>query len=222
MAGKMVDFQSNGQRAQGYLAMPASGSGPGVVVIQEWWGLVPHIKDVADRFASAGFVALAPDLYHGKAAREPNEAQKLMMELDIQRAGKDMAGAVAYLRSQQSVTPRKVGCVGFCLGGGLTLYLASMGVIDAAAPFYGVLKNQPDWRGVKCPIEGHYAEHDGATEGLPKVKEALQAAGKQATFHIYPGTQHAFFNNERPQVYNAEAAKLAWDRTLAFFRKNLK
>lgn len=222
MAGKMVEFQSNGQRAQGYLSVPDAGLGPGVVVIQEWWGLVPHIKDVADRLARAGFAALAPDLYHGKAATEPNEAQKLMMELDIPRAGKDMAGAVAYLRSHQAVKPRRVGCVGFCMGGGLTLYLASMGLIDAAVPFYGVLRNQPDWRGVRCPIEGHYAEHDGATDGLPGLKDALKAAGKEATFHIYKGTQHAFFNNERPQVYNAEAARLSWDRTLAFFRKNLR
>ncbi|MBI4220663.1 MAG: dienelactone hydrolase family protein [Chloroflexi bacterium] len=218
----MVEFESNGARANGYLSIPDSGTGAGVVVIQEWWGLVPHIRNVADRFAREGFVALAPDLYHGKAATEPNEAQKLMMELDIARAGKDMAGAVKYLRSQNSVSPKKVGCVGFCMGGGLTLYLASLGVIDAAVPFYGVLRNQPDWRGVQCPIEGHYAEHDGATDALPKVQDALKQAGKQASFHIYKGTQHAFFNDERPQVYNREAARLSWDRTLAFFRKNLR
>ena len=223
MPGTMVQFTSNGGKTPGYLSLPASGKGPGVVVIQEWWGLVPHIKNVADRFAAAGYVALAPDLYHGKAAAEPDEARKLMMELQIEQAAKDMAGAVAYLRTHSAVTPKKVGCVGFCMGGGMTLYLASMGLIDAAAPFYGVLtKASPDWRGVKCPILGHYAEHDGATDSLPALKEALKKAGKQAEFHIYPGTQHAFFNDERTQVYNAAAAKLSWERTLAFLGKDLK
>ncbi len=223
MAGTIVEFKSNGGKSSGYLAVPPSGKGAGVIVIQEWWGLVPHIKKVADRFAAAGYVALAPDLYHGRAATEPDEARKLMMELQIGQAGKDMSGAVAYLRSHSAVTPKKVGCIGFCMGGGMTLYLASMGVIDAAAPFYGVLsKASPHWRGVKCPIQGHYAEHDGATDGLPLLKVALKKAGKQAEFFIYPGTQHAFFNDERPQVYNAPAAKLSWERTLTFFAMNLK
>ncbi len=223
MTGKMVEFASNGKKATGYLALPKSGKGAAVVVLQEWWGLVPHIKAVADRVAAAGYVALAPDLYHGKAVTEPDEARKLLMELKIEQAGKDMMGAVAYLRSHPAVTPKKVGCVGFCMGGGMSLYLAAMGAVDASAPFYGVLaKGSPDWKGVKCPIEGHFAEHDGATDALPAVKAALKAAGKQAEFHIYPGTQHAFFNDERPDVYNAAAAKLSWERTLAFFGKHLK
>ena len=223
MPGTLVQFASNGGKASGYLSLPKSGKGPGVLVIQEWWGLVQHIKSVADRFAAAGYVALAPDLYHGKAASEPDEARKLMMELQIGQAGTDMAGAVAYLRFHPAVTPKKVGCVGYCMGGGMTLYLASMGVIDAAVPYYGVLtKASPDWNGVKCPVLGHYAEHDGATDALPPLKAALQKAGKQAEFHIYPGTQHAFFNDERPQVYDAAAAKLSWERTLAFLGKYLK
>jgi carboxymethylenebutenolidase len=223
MPGTIVQFASNGGKASGYLSLPPTGKGPGVIVIQEWWGLVPHIKDVADRFAKAGYVALAPDLYHGRATIEPDEARKLMMELQIAQAGKDMSGAVSYLRGHAAVTPKKIGCVGFCMGGGMTLYLASLGVIDAAVPFYGVLtKASPDWRNVKCPIEGHYAEHDGATDGLPALKEALKKADMQAEFHIYKGTQHAFFNDERPQVYNAAAAKLSWDRTLSFFGRHLK
>jgi carboxymethylenebutenolidase len=223
MAGKIVEFPSNGGEATGYLTLPRSGSGPGVLVVQEWWGLVPHIKDVADRFAAAGYVALAPDLYHGRAAAEPDEARKLMMELQIGQAAKDMSGAVDYLRALPAVSPKKVGCVGFCMGGGMTLYLAAMGRIDAAVPFYGVLnKATPDWAGVRCPIQGHYAEHDGATDALPALKSALTAAGKQAEFFTYPGTGHAFFNDGRPQVYNKAAAALAWERTLSFFGRHLK
>jgi len=222
MTGKMVEFQSNGQRASGYLSLPESGKGAGVLVIQEWWGLVPHIKSVADRLAQSGFVALAPDLYHGQATQEPNEAQKLMLELDIARAGKDMAGAIAFLKSHRDVDPKKVGCIGFCMGGGMTLHLAATGKIDAAVPFYGGLHKVPDWRGVQCPIQGHYAEHDGPTDALPAVREGLQKAGKQATFHIYKGTRHAFFNDARPEVYDPSAAQVAWVRTLEFLRKTLR
>ena len=223
MPGTMVEFKSNGGKATGYLSLPPSGRGAGVLVIQEWWGLVPHIKAVADRFAAAGYVALAPDLYHGRAAAEPDEARKLMMELQTVQAGKDMAGAVAYLKAHPAVASKKVGAVGFCMGGGMALYLAALGLIDASVPYYGVIpKSAPDLGGVKCPILGHFAEHDGATDAVPALKDALKKAGKQAEFHIYPGTSHAFFNDERPQVYNAAAAKLSWDRTLAFFGKNLK
>ena len=116
MAGEMVKFPSNGHEGEGYLASPASGSGPGVIVIQEWWGLVPHIKDVADRLATEGFVALSPDLYSGKTASEPDEAGKLMMELNIDEAARDMSGAVDYLIGLDAATGEKAGCVGFCVG----------------------------------------------------------------------------------------------------------
>lgn len=223
MPGSNIQFASNGGTCSGYLSAPPQGSGPGVLVIQEWWGLVGHIKDLVDRFAAAGYVALAPDLYHGRSTSEPTEAQKLMMELDIARAGKDMAGAVAHLRAHEAVLPKKVACVGFCMGGGMTLYLASLGVIDAAVPFYGVLSRvKPDWKGVKCPIQGHYAEHDGATDALPALERALAKAGKSSEFFVYPGTSHAFFNDGRPQVYDASSAKLSWERTLAFLQKSLR
>ena len=188
-----------------------------MLVIQEWWGLVPHIKNVADRFAAAGYAALAPDLYNGRAATEPNTAQKLMQELNIEQAAADLAAAAAFLRK----LCKRVGCVGFCLGGGLTLQLAAFGVIDAAVPYYGVLRSAPDWQGVRCPILGHYAAQDSATDALPALQAALAAAGKPAQFYIYPGTGHAFFNDERPQVYNAAAALLSWQRTLQFLGENL-
>src|SRR5688500_9132320 len=141
----MVSFASDGASCDGYLALPDSGSGPGVIVIQEWWGLVDHIKNVADRFANEGFVALAPDLYHGKSASEPDEAGKLMMSLQLEDATKDMSGAVDYLLAHDKVQPKKVGCTGFCMGGAMTFQLALTKPIDAAVPFYGLPQGEPDW-----------------------------------------------------------------------------
>ena len=226
MAGEMVQFPSNGQEAEGYLAKPASGSGPGVVVIQEWWGLVPHIKDVADRLASEGFVALAPDLYHGKAGEEPDEAMKLMMDMDMDQAAKDMSGAVDYLSGFDAATGDKVGCVGYCLGGGLSLYLASLkSQVGACVIYYGVLPpgTQRDLSKIQASVLGHYAENDQSANpaAARALEEQLKSAGKQVEFHIYPNTDHAFFNDTRSDVYNADAAKLTWERTLAFFRQHL-
>src|SRR3954447_4870945 len=136
--GELVTFPSNGTEGQGYLAVPASGSGPGVVVLQEWWGLNDQIKEVCDRFAGDGFVALAPDIYRGAETKEPDEAVKLMMALNIQQAAKDMAGAVRYLRAHDAVTSDGVGVTGFCMGGGLALWLATLVPDDvlAVAPYY--------------------------------------------------------------------------------------
>jgi carboxymethylenebutenolidase len=224
MAGDMVEFPSNGVQTQGYLATPASGRGPGVVVIQEWWGLVGHITDVADRFAAEGFVALAPDLYHGKTASEPDEAGKLMMSLQMDKAAKDLSGAVDFLRGHAAVEPKKVGSVGYCLGGGLSLFLATVKPIDACVIYYGVLPGaQPDLSKLRCPVLGHYAEHDdfASPEKARELEDQIRAVGQPVEFHIYPGTTHAFFNDDRPEVYVESAAKQSWDRTLAFFRQHL-
>ena len=225
MAGEMVKFPSNGHEGEGYLASPASGSGPGVIVIQEWWGLVPHIKDVADRLASEGFVALAPDLYNGKTASEPDEAGKLMMELNIDEAARDMSGAVDYLIGLDAATGEKAGCVGFCVGGGLSMYLASQNAnIGACVIYYGVLPMaQADNANIQAPILGHYADNDGflKVDAVRELESNLKDLGKDVQFHIYEGTEHAFFNDSRSDVYNAEAAKQSWERTLAFFRQHL-
>lgn len=222
--GEMVRFPSNGSQAEGYLANPASGKGPGVLVIQEWWGLVDHIKDIADRFAAEGFVALAPDLYHGETADEPNEAQKLAMSLQMDRAAKDMSGAVDYLKGRDDVTG-KLGVVGYCLGGGLAIYLASLKPeLAACVPYYGVLMGAtPDLSQVKAAVLGHYAEHDqfASPEVARDLERQLREHGRDATFHIYPGTQHAFFNDTSAEVYNSGAAAQSWDRTLEFFRRHL-
>ncbi|HEY7948396.1 MAG TPA: dienelactone hydrolase family protein, partial [Acidimicrobiales bacterium] len=159
--GEMIEFPSNGSTDSGYLAVPASGAGPGVVVIQEWWGLVPHIKDVCDRFASAGFSALAPDLYRGKQVSEPDEAGKEMMAMQLDRAGKDMSGAVDELRRRSGGD--EVGVVGFCMGGGLALVLAAQrpDAVKACVAFYGVIPwpdAQPDYAQMSAGVLAHIAE----------------------------------------------------------------
>jgi carboxymethylenebutenolidase len=221
--GEMVEFKSNGETCTGYLA---GTSGPGVIVIQEWWGLVPHITDIADRFAAEGFVALAPDMYHGEMTDEPDMAGKLLMSMNLATAGKDLSGAVDLLQERTGRT--KVGVTGFCMGGGLALMAACLrpDAIAAAAPFYGGMRPDTviEWDNLAAVVEGHYAATDRGTAAPEAVKEleaTLRAKGKDATFHVYPGTQHAFFNDTRPEVYDAAVSKTAWDRTLALFRANL-
>lgn len=224
--GEIIEFASNGGTAQGHLATPDGGTGPGLVVIQEWWGLVPHIQEVADRFAAEGFVALAPDLYHGKATTEPDEAGKLMMALDMEQAAKDLRGAVD--EAQRRGSGPGVGVVGFCMGGGLALVAATLAgdVVKATVPFYGVIPGggpSPDYSRLGGPIQGHYAADDdfAGPPAVARLTEDVTAAGGTIEVFTYPGTQHAFFNDTRPEVYDAEAAALAWDRTLAFLRANL-
>ncbi len=224
MAGQMVSFASDGDGCDGYLATASSGKGPGVVVIQEWWGLVPHIMDICDRFAGEGFTALAPDLYHGKMANTPDEAGKLMSALDNARAGRDLAGAFDCLKGHDACTG-KIGTVGYCMGGGFSLYLATLRPVDACVIYYGVVPGGVDLKlsNLAGPVLGHYAQEDAwANEAAARDLEAkIKAAGQPGEIHIYPGTNHAFFNETRPEVYRAGAARLSWERTLAFYRQHL-
>lgn len=222
--GEMTTFPSNGHTCDGYLA--GDGTGPGVIVIQEWWGLVPHIKDVADRFAAAGFTALAPDLYHGESSTEPDGAGKLMMALNLENAAKDLSGAVALL--QQKTGRDKVGVVGYCMGGGLALVLATQrpDAVAAAAPYYGAIpwaSVQPDWSALTAKVVGEYAELDGwaSPEAAQSLETQLRELGKDATMHVHAGADHAFFNDARPEVYDAAASATAFDRTVALFRDTL-
>ena len=226
MPNQMVEFASNGGQAQGYLALPESGDkGAGVIVLQEWWGLVPHIKGVAERFADAGFVALAPDLYHGRTTASPDEAGKLMMALNIEQTEKDLRGAIDYLLAHERVAGNTVGTVGFCMGGALSLYAAAQNEqVGACVVFYGGHpKIKPDLDNLRAPLLGFYAERDDfATPALARELEAkLNSLGKSAEIHIYSDTDHAFFNDERPEVFNATAAADAWHRTVRFFRQHL-
>ncbi len=224
MPGKMVDFQSNGGTTQGYLATPASGKGPGVLVIQEWWGLVPHIKNVCDRFAAEGFSALAPDMYHGKTASEPDGAGKLFMALNIAQAEKDLRGAATFLAQHSSTA--KLGAVGFCMGGQLALFAATVNpTVGATVNFYGVHPNvKPDYSKLSGPVLGLFAEKDGfvTPQTAKDVDAAIKKAGKSSEIHIYPNVDHAFFNDENTAAYHKPSADDAWRRTLAHFRQHLK
>jgi carboxymethylenebutenolidase len=225
--GELVTFASNGGTSEGYLAIPGQGSGPAVIVIQEWWGLVPHIKTVADRFAQAGFVALAPDLYHGVQTTEPGEAQRLLMGLAIDQAAKDMSGAADYLAGRPEVTGN-IGVVGFCMGGSLALWSATLSPrIVTAAGFYPAIpweRMSPTWSNYdgKTAVF-HCSEDDGTSKdpGIQLAVSAITEAGGKAIVYDYPGTHHAYFNDDRPEVYDADASKLAWARTLEALRTTL-
>lgn len=197
---EMVDFPSNGIDARGYLALPDSGSGPGVIVIQEWWGLDSGIKEMADRLAAAGFVALAPDLYHGELAAhdEMDKAGELMSSLPPDRAGRDMSGAVDFLADHSATTGDGIGVMGFCMGGMLTFVLAALrpDKVKAAVPFYGFPSgdSQPDYSVIEAAIQGHMAEHDDffPPAAAKELEATLQGLGKDATLTVYPGSGHAF------------------------------
>ncbi len=224
--GEIVEFPSNGTTGQGYLAVPSSGSGPGVVVIQEWWGLVDHIEDLCDRFAGEGFVALAPDLYHGGKTTEPDEAGKLMMALKMDKAANDMSGAVDLVKDKSSGSG--VGVVGFCMGGGLALLLGCQrpDAVKAVGAFYGLIPweaAQPDWSKMTAAVQGHYAEKDdfAGPSAVGKLVQELGEAGKELEVYLYPGAEHAFFNDTRPEVHDPAASQRAWGRVLTFLRDQL-
>ena len=208
----------------GYLARPAGDDkAPAVIVIQEWWGLNDNTKDIARRFAAEGFVALAPDLYHGQVVSEPNEARKLVMALDMDAAVGEIQAAIDFLLQQQSVAGSKVGLTGFCMGGRLVLMTALVDDrLGAAVPWYGGPLSAEQAGQVKAPILGLYGEQDG---GIPAasvraMQQGLDAAGIANEMVIYPGAQHAFFNDTRPS-YHLQAAADAWQRALAWFGKYL-
>lgn len=228
-AGEMVEYPSNGTNGSGYFAAAAGGSGPGVVVIQEWWGLVPHIVDVVDRLSAAGFSAIAPDLYRGETTTEPDEAGKLMMALNLDQAARDMSGAIDFLLGSPAVNGDKVGVIGFCMGGGLALKLAAQrpDAIGACAPFYGLIPweaAEPDWTALQAPIRGHFAELDEffSPDKAAALEAQLQDLGKDAVITVHPGVHHAFFNDARPEVYAPEAAVQAWEDTTSFLRDELR
>jgi carboxymethylenebutenolidase len=220
-------FASNGGEAHGYLALPPSGSGPGVIVIQEWWGLTDHIADVTDRLAAEGFVALAPDLFGGKVAHDAEEAGRLMSELPVDRAARDLAGAVDYLLGHEAVTSAKVGAVGFCMGGGFVLMLAAQqgDKIGAAVPFYGVGQGVPDsYTGITAPIQGHYAEQDGfyPVDAARQQEQQIRSESQAPVEFFYYPAGHAFHNDkDKIGTYHQESAELAWTRAIDFLRSNL-
>jgi carboxymethylenebutenolidase len=223
--GEKLSFTLNGQKVQGWFAKPPRGKGPAVVVIQEWWGLVPHVMDVTERFAKEGFVALAPDLYHGKTTASPDEAGRLLMELDVERAGREIAGAGAFLLQRPECASTGFGVVGFCMGGALAQYVATSNPnVGAAVSFYGGFKKvTPSWKHLRAPLLLIYGGKDTgvpAADAKP-LEEKLKAMGKNVETVVYPEAGHAFFNDSRANAYDPKASVDAWKRTLEHLRKAL-
>jgi carboxymethylenebutenolidase len=225
-----VEFKSNGSTASGYLVTPASGSGPGVLVIQEWWGLDWGIKEMTDRLGAAGFVALAPDLYHGELAQhtEMDKAGQLMQSMPPDRAARDMSGAIDYLASRKDVTGSGVGVVGFCMGGMLAFLIAANrpDKVKAVVPFYGFPQgaSEPDWSKLTASVQGHMAEHDNffSPEGARALESKLRAMGKDVTLTVHPGTGHAFMAPHNALgTRNQEVADRIWPGVITFLKSKL-
>jgi carboxymethylenebutenolidase len=221
-----VTFPSNGRQAHGYLNKPDRGSGPGLIVIEEWWGLDDHIADIVDRFAGEGFVALAPDYFGGRVAHQADAAAKMLAELPVDQAARDLAGAVDFLLADPDVTSQALGVIGFCVGGGFALQLAAQqdDRINAAVVFYGVGPAVPDqYRTVTAPIQGHYGEQDAmypVDQAKAQERQIRKESSGSVEFFYYPAG-HAFHNDkDRLGTYNPELAALAWSRAVAFLKTN--
>ena len=228
--GEIIEFPSNGSTASGYLATPRGGlrSGPGLIVLQEWWGLVEQITRTCDRFAEAGFVALAPDLYHGATVplSEPDEAGKAMMAIRMDEAAKELSGAVDELRRRTG--HEAVGAIGFCMGGGLALVLATErpDAVKAVVAAYGLIPwpdARPDYSRLAAAVQVHAAEQDDyfTPDAARQLESELTGLGTRVDLHHHEGVGHAFFNEDRPEVYDRQAADRLWERSVSFFRDNL-
>ena len=225
-----VEFKSNGHNATGYLAKPPSGAGPGVLVIQEWWGLDADLKRMADKIAAAGFVALAPDLYHGQVAghTEMDKAAQLMNTMPPDRAARDMSGAVDYLAANPAVTSNGIGVVGFCMGGMLSFIIAANrpDKVRAVVPFYGFPQgaSEPDWSKLTAAVSGHMAEHDDffSPAAAKALETKLRGMGKNVTLTVHPGTGHAFMGPHNALgTLNAQLAAEIWPNVISFLKANL-
>lgn len=224
--GQIVEFPVNGHTGKAYLARSKKEKGPGVIVLQEWWGLVDHIKDVCDRFAEAGFTALAPDLFHGETTKEPSQAERMFMQLNIEEAEKNLRFSISRLLEDEACDSSRVGVVGFCMGGQLALLAAANNPdqIAAVADFYGVHPNvKPNLSQIQAPVLGIFAEKDPFVppQSARELENQLKTFGKETDFYIFSDVDHAFFNDSRPDVYNESAAREAWQKTLSHFEKHL-
>lgn len=221
-----IEFPTSAGQTKGYLASPAGGNGPGVIVLQEWWGVEEHIRSVCDRLAAEGFFALAPDLFEGETTTQPSEAEQKLMALSMAKAEPQMCGAADYLAELDGVEGEGIGSLGFCLGGGLSVWAsATCPKITATVSYYYVMPHgKPDFTNVKGPVLGHFGTADQFIP--PADAQALESqmrdAGVDVTFHYYDEKGHAFFNEvDRLGTYDAEAAELSWERTVEFLRAAL-
>lgn len=223
MDGTMIEISGNGQTTGAYLSRSKSGSGPGVVVFHEWWGLDENTKQVADRFAEEGFTALAPDFFHGKRTSDPKEGQAMVMAHELADAESVITGSIEALASH--ATGEKVACVGFGMGGQLGVYAATKHPeIAACVNYYGVHQNvHPDYKKLNIPLMGFFAEYDeyAFPTVVSSVDLQLTELGKPHRFHTYDHTHHSFFNKDMPEVYVQEAADDSWAKMLTFFHKQL-
>jgi carboxymethylenebutenolidase len=229
---EIVSFLSSGSMASGYLSRPkGTVQGPAVLVIQEWWGLDSGIKEMANRLAGAGFVALAPDLYRGELAHhdEMDRAAELMKNLPPERAGRDMSSAIDFLLNHHAVTSKNVGVVGFCMGGLLSWIIACNrpDKITAVVPFYGFPEgaSEPDWSKLNAKVRGHMAEHDDhfPAEKARALEAKLQAMGKDVTLTVYPGTGHAFMGPHNALgTLDAELAERIWPEVIDFLKETVR
>jgi carboxymethylenebutenolidase len=209
-----------------YVALPSgTGPAPAMIVFHEWWGLNGQIRDIARRLAGQGYVAIVPDLYHGKVASEPEGAHVLMRGLGTDRALEEAGLAIAWLRAQPRTAKSRIGCIGFCMGGSLSQGLALKSPdIAAAVMFYGPPETDPErLAGLRAPLQGHFGAAD---DGIPadqvrKLESSLQKAGKKFEIYVYPGAGHAFMHEGRSS-FHPDAARQAWARTLSFLQKHLK
>lgn len=216
-----VSFKANGDTADGYLAYPDDGgSYPAVVVIQEWWGVDDHIKDVTERFARLGFAAIAPDLYHGQVTSEPDEARKMAMEMEYDRAAKEIDGAATWLLGQSFSSGSSFGCVGYCMGGGLVLTTSIRNTnVGAAIVYYGGLPNPPEnLKDINAPVLAFYGSGEG--ERANQLNDILTANNKDIELHIYEGAAHGFFNDSG-NGYSLTASYDSWPRAIQFFNNHL-
>lgn len=236
MAGKMIDFATEGAIASGYLAMPdaAEPDAPGVVVLHAWWGLTEPFRQACDRLAAAGFVALAPDLYRGKSTASIEEADTLSSALfgEFDRVRGDIVGAMSYLRqdgqpssADAAAMGKKLALMGFSMGAAYALDMSVYRPEEVAAvvTFYGSYSGL-DFGKAQAAYLCHFAEDDPyeGAESIAATQQELRASGRRATIYTYPGTKHWFVEANRPDAYDADAAALAWERTIAFLNAELR
>lgn len=223
-----VQFVSDTVKVLAFLAKPeGDAQTPAVIVIQEWWGVNDHIKEIATRFAREGYAALAPDLYSRlgyNVTKDPAEAAQLMNALSSQAALRDLNAATKHLKTQPFVDPQRLGVVGFCMGGTFALTMAAHNSdLKAAVPFYGKVPPLETLDYLLCPVLYHYGAKDQwvTKQEVERLRQGLAQYGKPGEVHIYPQADHAFFNDTRPEVYREVDAKLAWERTLKFLAEHL-
>ncbi len=222
-----VEFQAGGDTAPGYLATPESGSGPATIVLQEWWGLDDTIRGICDRFAGEGFFALAPDLFRGETTEQPDEAEQQMMAMSMDQAEKDMRGAVDFLADHEGVEGKGIGSVGFCLGGGLSVWAGTVNPkVKAIVSYYYVMPHgKPDFSKLQAPVLGHFGTADefAPVDVARALEEEIKSAsGQEVTFEFYEGRGHAFANeHDRLGTYDKDADELSWRRTIDFLRSKL-